>query len=114
MKGKKSKKDRSRIARYRCDSELRRGHYWKEKTEREYRICGKVEESLKHVLKECEECNKRRNINGKIFERERKWIQYNEKNRQNTRREEDGEGRQSHHEPKKPEMQGTIETRKEL
>jgi len=54
LKGKKSKKDRSRIARYRCGSEVRGGYYCKEETERECRICGKGEESLKHVLKECE------------------------------------------------------------
>jgi len=52
LKGKKSKRGRSRIARYRCGSEVRGGYYWKE-TERECRICGKGEESLKHVLKEC-------------------------------------------------------------
>lgn len=46
LKGKKSKKDKSRIGRYR--------HYWKEETEGECRICGKGQESLKHVLKECE------------------------------------------------------------
>lgn len=54
LKGKKGMKDRSRIGRYRCGSEMRGEHYWKEETEGECRICGKGQESLKHVLKECE------------------------------------------------------------
>lgn len=54
LKRKKGKKDRSRIGRYRCGSEMRGGHYWKKETEEECRICGKGHESLKHVLKECE------------------------------------------------------------
>lgn len=54
LKSKKGKKDSSRIGRYRCGSEMRGGHNWKEETEGECRICGKGQESLKHVLKECE------------------------------------------------------------
>lgn len=36
--------------------------------------------------------NKKRNINERILERGGKWIEYNEKNRSDTRREEDREG----------------------
>lgn len=36
--------------------------------------------------------NKKQNINGNILERGGKWIEYNEKNRSDTRREEDREG----------------------
>lgn len=36
--------------------------------------------------------NKKRNINGRILERGGKWIEYNEKNRSDTRREEDRKG----------------------
>lgn len=48
------KKDRSLIARYRCGNELRGDQYWREIEERTCRVCGRGEESLTHVLKECE------------------------------------------------------------
>jgi len=54
LQGKMKKKDRSLIARYRCGNELKGGQYWREIEERTCRICGRGEESLTHVLKECE------------------------------------------------------------
>jgi len=54
LEGKMKKKDRNLIVRYRCGNELREGQYWREIEERICRICGKDEESITHVLKECE------------------------------------------------------------
>lgn len=54
LQGKMKKKDRSLIARYRYGNELKGGQYWREIEERTCRVCGRGEESLTHVLKECE------------------------------------------------------------
>lgn len=50
----KMKKDRSLITRYRCGNELRGSQYWREIEERICRVCGRGEENLTYVLKECE------------------------------------------------------------
>lgn len=54
LKGKKKKKERSLIARYRCGNEIKGGHYWEDEEERKCRICKQEEETLEHVLKKCE------------------------------------------------------------
>lgn len=54
LKGKMKKKDRSIIARYRCSNEPRENYHWKEAMEKRCRICGKKEESVIHILWECE------------------------------------------------------------
>lgn len=88
------KKDRSLIARYRCGNELRGGQYWREIEERTCRVCGRGEESLTHVLKECEatrdkirsedllsEENRELEIMRKIERENRKKQEKEEKNR---------------------------------
>lgn len=47
-------KDRIMIARYRCGNKPRDNHQWKKKKEKRCRICEKKEESLVHILWECE------------------------------------------------------------
>lgn len=55
LKGKRKKKERNLIARYRCGNEMKKGQYWKEEEEGRSRICGETKENLTHVLKECKE-----------------------------------------------------------
>jgi hypothetical protein len=52
--GKKKKKDRMLIARYRCGSEVKGSQHWREEEDRRCRICQKEEENIEHLLKECE------------------------------------------------------------
>ena len=54
LQGRKKKKDRITIARYRCGNEWRGGQHWREEEEKMCRVCGEKEESMVHVLKECE------------------------------------------------------------
>ena len=55
LRGRRRKKERNGIARYRCGNETKGSQYWRGEEERKCRICGKAEENLMHVLKECEE-----------------------------------------------------------
>lgn len=55
LRGKKKKRDRNLIAKYRCGNEMKGGQYWKEESERKCRICEESEESMIHVLRECGE-----------------------------------------------------------
>lgn len=71
-------------------------------------ICGKGEESLKHILKKCEATKDEISIEEFFSE---KGNGLNIMRKTDTRREEDGEGGQSHREPRKPKVQGKIETR---
>lgn len=48
---KKKIKDRSRIARYRCENEWKRSQHWREEEDGACRICGKEEEHLEHILR---------------------------------------------------------------
>ena len=41
-------------ARFRLESETRACRYWVQENERRFRCCGKEEETMKHVLEECE------------------------------------------------------------
>jgi len=50
----KKEKDRSLIVKYRCGNEIRGGQYWRKEEDRRCRICWHAEETLRHVLKECE------------------------------------------------------------
>jgi len=54
LEGRKTKKDRCLVARYKCGNEIRGSQHWREKEKRKCRICGETEENLVHVLKECE------------------------------------------------------------
>ncbi|XP_025998026.2 trichohyalin-like [Solenopsis invicta] len=54
LEGRMKKKDRCLIARYRCGNETRGSQYWREEAERRCRICKREEESLYHMIKECE------------------------------------------------------------
>ncbi|XP_071636284.1 uncharacterized protein [Temnothorax longispinosus] len=51
--GKKKKKDRMLIARYRCGSEVKGSKHWREEEDRRCRICQK-EENIEHILRKCE------------------------------------------------------------
>jgi len=52
LKGRRKRKDRSLIAR--CGNEIRGGQYWRKEEDRRCRICWHAEETIRHVLKECE------------------------------------------------------------
>lgn len=55
--GKKKKKDRMLIVRYRCGSEVKSSQHWREEEDRRCRLCQeekREEENLDHILKECE------------------------------------------------------------
>lgn len=66
LRGKKEKKDRNIIPRYRYGNKIKGGigvecsigvecQYWREESKRRCRICGIREESMIHVLRECRE-----------------------------------------------------------
>ena len=55
LKGKRKKKERNTIARYRCGNEIRAGRHWKAEEEKKCRICNEKEEDWVHIIKECEE-----------------------------------------------------------
>lgn len=54
LKGRRKKKQRNTIARYRCGNETRDGRHWEEAEGRRCRICKEKEEDWTHILKECE------------------------------------------------------------
>jgi len=54
LKDRKKGKDRSIIARYRCGNETKGSQYWRKDDDRKCRICREAEESLFHILKECD------------------------------------------------------------
>jgi len=54
LRGRRKKKERNIIARFRCGNEARVGRYWEEEEERKCRICGEKEEDWTHILRECE------------------------------------------------------------
>ncbi|XP_020294889.1 vicilin-like seed storage protein At2g18540 [Pseudomyrmex gracilis] len=54
LRGRKRKKDRIMIARYRCGNEMKGNQHWMKEEDRKCRVCGKEIESIKHVLEECE------------------------------------------------------------
>lgn len=54
LRGRKGKKERSIIARFRCGNQTRGNQKWRTEEEKKCRICGKEIESLEHVVKECE------------------------------------------------------------
>jgi len=54
LRGKKNKKERSRIARFRCGNEMKGNQHWLEEEERRCRMCGVETEDIAHVLKVCE------------------------------------------------------------
>lgn len=54
LRGKRGKKERNTTARYRCGNEIRRTQVWRGEQERKCRVCGIGEESVRHVLEECE------------------------------------------------------------
>lgn len=51
---------RKLIARFRCGNEMRCSQFWKGKEEEVYRICKNTEESLEHVIRECETTRSRK------------------------------------------------------
>ncbi|KYN26816.1 hypothetical protein ALC57_03857, partial [Trachymyrmex cornetzi] len=55
LEGKRKRKDKSLIDRYRCESETKGSQYWREVEDRSSRIYLVEEESIFHILKECEE-----------------------------------------------------------
>jgi len=54
LRGRRKKKERIILARYRCGNEMRGGQYWREVEERKCRICGVEDETIEHVLERCE------------------------------------------------------------
>jgi len=54
LKGRRKRKDRSLIAKYRCGNEIKGDQYWRKEEDRRCRICWHAEEIIRHVLKECE------------------------------------------------------------
>lgn len=55
LKGRRKKKERNRIARYRCGNEMRESRHWNKEEKRKCRICKKGIEDWNHILRECEE-----------------------------------------------------------
>jgi len=55
LRGRKRKKERIMIARYRCGNEMKGNQHWLKEEDRKCRVYGKEMESIAHVLKECEE-----------------------------------------------------------
>lgn len=89
LSGNRKYKDRRLIARYRCGNESKTKEYWKGKEDKICRVCGKEEEGIAHVIKECETTKTTEEIkevlgsNGqglevlKRIERERERVQKN-------------------------------------
>jgi len=55
LRGRKRKKERIMIARYRCGNEMKGNQHWLKEEDKKCRMCGEEMESIAHVLKECEE-----------------------------------------------------------
>lgn len=53
MRGRRKKKERNLIARFRCENEMRGNQHWKEEEEKKYKICKQGIENITHVLTEC-------------------------------------------------------------
>lgn len=93
LRGRRKKKKRNRIARYRCRNEMRGSRYWSEEEERKCRICKKGIEDWNHILRECEKTKEKMEIealleeNGGGYEVIRKIEGIREKRRE----EEEGE-----------------------
>lgn len=54
LRGKKKRKDRCLIARFRCGNECRGNQHWKEEEDKVCRICKEETESLEHVTERCQ------------------------------------------------------------
>jgi len=54
LRGRRKKKERIILARYRCGNEMKGRQYWREEEERKCRICGVEDETIEHVLERCE------------------------------------------------------------
>lgn len=88
LEGKKKRKDRGIIARYRCGNETRGSQYWREEDDRRCRICKRAEESMSHILRECEETKSEITI--EFIGEEGKGNRIDEKDRENKRRSRKG------------------------
>jgi len=55
LRGRKRKKERIMIARYRCGNEMKGNQHWLKEEDRKCRMCGEEMENIAHVLKECGE-----------------------------------------------------------
>jgi len=53
LRGRRRKKERILLARFRCGNEMRGRQYWREEEERKCRICGEEDETIEHVLERC-------------------------------------------------------------
>lgn len=51
-------KKKKLIARYRCGNEENKNKYWKREIDRKCRLCGKQEETIEHLLRDCEKMGK--------------------------------------------------------
>lgn len=70
--GKTKGKDRCLIARQKCGNELKGNQHWREIEDKTCRICKNGEESLMHVLRECQAT--RSNIQIQFLRNERKGL----------------------------------------
>lgn len=55
LRGRRKKKERNLIARYRCGNETRGSKHWSEEEERKCRVCKEKIEDWRHILTECVE-----------------------------------------------------------
>lgn len=92
LKGKRNKKERNMIARYRCGSETRGSKHWLEEAEKKCRICGEGTENIVHILKECEETKDEMTVEEFLKEdgSGREMMKRIDKIREGKRREEKG------------------------
>lgn len=100
LKGRRKKKERNIIARFRCGNEARIGRYWESEEGRRCRICGEKEEDWMHILRECEETREEVEIrelmeeNGRGYEiMKRINKKREEREGKKEEKEEEGEGK---------------------
>lgn len=53
LSGRRKRKDRSLIARYRCGNECKENQHWKEEEEKTCRLCEEETESIEHIIRDC-------------------------------------------------------------
>lgn len=80
----RNSKDRSLIARYKCRNETKGSQHWREE-DRRCRICRAAEESMFHILNECEASKNELRIEEFVEEKGLKLMKWIEKVRRETR-----------------------------
>lgn len=71
-------RDQSLVARFRCGNEERANRFWRKTEENNCRICGKGEETIEHLINECEEMKEEEDLSRRSIlkgqEQGRTWM----------------------------------------